>query len=578
MEARNRYVPDWFNRIRTGQVRLPRFQRLESWTHSEVTSLLESVLRGLPGGAALVLEVGDREQFISRPMPGAPKPIERASEHLLDGQQRLTALWRSLHDLYDDRSYFAFVDEEKAEDEEREPRVVCGIGRWTRNGQRYPMWTDSPVEQYGRGLVPFRLLQPGDLGKQITAWCDEATKGDLGLSRDLMARVFSLKEHVTNFNIPFLSLPVETPPHVAIKVFVKLNTTSVELTPFDILVAQGEATTGQSLRDLEADLRRRAPTLADYMEPGDLLLSVAAFRQDRPPTEASFFRLDLKRVFEEWNELAIGVEGALSFLEEERVFDKQRLPTVMVVSVISALWSLMPRSLDEHGQGRTLLRKYLWRSFLTRRYENAASTRALQDFRGLRSILRKEATETSVPVFDETEYPPPTLEELKSASWPKGRDILARGILAVSLRGGGHDLADDRPATRDSVKKREYHHLFPDSLLMDDGKLAESESSRALNCVLITWHTNRKIAAKEPLDYLRERIDKATLGEPEIRWRLKTHAAPFDSLNVGGYADELHAVVRAQNIKTDYEAFLEKRAELVGQAIATLWRGEARLP
>jgi len=47
-------------------VRLPRFQRLESWSHAEVTSLLESVLRGLPAGAALVLEVGDREHFISR--------------------------------------------------------------------------------------------------------------------------------------------------------------------------------------------------------------------------------------------------------------------------------------------------------------------------------------------------------------------------------------------------------------------------------------------------------------------------------------------------------------------------------
>ena len=61
MEARNRHIPDWFTRIRTGQVRLPRFQRLESWSHAEVTSLLESVLRGLPAGATLVLEVGDRD-------------------------------------------------------------------------------------------------------------------------------------------------------------------------------------------------------------------------------------------------------------------------------------------------------------------------------------------------------------------------------------------------------------------------------------------------------------------------------------------------------------------------------------
>jgi hypothetical protein len=578
IEARNRHIPDWFTRIRTGQVRLPRFQRLESWSHAEVTSLLESVLRGLPAGAALVLEVGDREHFISRTMPGAPEPIERANEHLLDGQQRLTALWRSLNDLYEDRTYFAFMDEDEVHDEDREPRVVTGVGRWTRtNGQKYPLWAESPVEQYRRGLIPLHLLQPGDMAKRVRGWCDAAT-ADIALSRDLETRVLALRERVSSFNIPFLSLPVDTPPHLAIKVFVKLNTTSVELTPFDILVAQGEAATGLSLRDLEVDLHQRVPLLSEYVLPGDLLLSVAALREDRSPTEASFFRLRLETVFREWDELADGVKEAVSFLGEERVFDRQRLPTVAVVPVIAALWGISPKALDGHGQARTLLRKYLWRSFLTRRYENQAATRALQDFRGLRSILKRESAQVDVPVFNEDEYPLPSTDELKRAGWPKGRDILARAVLAVSLRGGGHDLADDRPATRDSVKTREYHHLFPDSLLIQDGGLAESDSYRALNCALITWHTNRNIAAKEPLEYLKERIDKAALGEAEIQQRLQTHVVPFNPLNVGGYADEPDANARTDKIRCDYEAFLEQRAELVRKAIAALWTGEAWSP
>jgi len=31
MEARNRPLPEWFNRLKTGQLRLPRFQRFEAW-------------------------------------------------------------------------------------------------------------------------------------------------------------------------------------------------------------------------------------------------------------------------------------------------------------------------------------------------------------------------------------------------------------------------------------------------------------------------------------------------------------------------------------------------------------------
>ena len=583
MEARNRHIPDWFTRIRTGQVRLPRFQRLESWSHFEVASLLESVLRGLPAGAALVLEVGDRERFISRPMPGAPEPTEKPAEHLLDGQQRLTALWRSLNDLYEDRSYFAFAKEEgEREEEGREPQVVQGVGRWYRDSQKdgpkYPLWADSPVEQYARGLIPLYLLQPGDMAKRVREWCDTAARADISVSRDMETRILSLRERVSSFNIPFLSLPVETPPHIAIRVFVKLNTTAVELTPFDILVAQGEAATGQSLRDLEIDLRRRVPSLAEYVVPGDLLLSVAALREDRSSTEASFFRLKLETIFRDWDELAEGVREAFCFLEEERVFDKQRLPTVAVIPVIAALWGISPKALDGHGQARTLLRKYLWRSFLTRRYENQAATRALQDFRGLRSILTEESPQVDVPLFNEEEFPLPSTDELKRAGWPKGRDILARGILAVSLRSGGHDLADDRPASRDSVKTREYHHLFPDSLLVQEGQMAESDSYRALNCALVAWHTNRNVAAKEPLKYLRERIDKAALGEAEIRQRLRTHVVPLDPLNVGGYADEPDAAARTDKIRRDYEVFLEQRAELVGQAMTALWRGEVWSP
>jgi hypothetical protein len=72
VEARNRTLPNWFTRIRTRQITLPRFQRFEAWTHTQVTALLNTVLQGLPAGAVLTLEVGDTEAFVSRPMVGAP--------------------------------------------------------------------------------------------------------------------------------------------------------------------------------------------------------------------------------------------------------------------------------------------------------------------------------------------------------------------------------------------------------------------------------------------------------------------------------------------------------------------------
>jgi uncharacterized protein with ParB-like and HNH nuclease domain len=55
MHAFDRFLPEWFNRIRSRQITLPRFQRPVAWDNKKVSDLLMTVLRGLPSGAALIL-------------------------------------------------------------------------------------------------------------------------------------------------------------------------------------------------------------------------------------------------------------------------------------------------------------------------------------------------------------------------------------------------------------------------------------------------------------------------------------------------------------------------------------------
>ena len=118
------------------------------------------------------------------------------------------------------------------------------------------------------------------------------------------------------------------------------------------------------------------------------------------------------------------------FLEEERVFDNQRLPTVAVLPVVAAIFSEMP-TLDAAGNARILLRKYLWRAFFTNRYEFATGSAALNDYRYLRAVIAGDESSFS-SIFDEDQYPLATVDEIKAAGWPKLRNTLARGILAVS--------------------------------------------------------------------------------------------------------------------------------------------------
>ena len=569
IEARNRPLPNWFTRIRTGQLVLPRIQRFESWSHGEVVTLLDTVLRGRPLGAALVLEIGAEEPFVRRVLAGAPPPTEKTTEHLLDGQQRLTALWKALNDLYEDRTYFAVLD---PEDEEDAP-TATSVSRWMNRDRRFPLWADEPKEQFKRDLVPMRLLRPEVESAETRKWCDQATDS-IEESRDLQDRVTELQSAVRQVNLPFLALPIGTPRHVAIDVFIKMNTTSVQLSAFDIVVAQMEAETGESLHDLVDSLRASVPFMQRYLDPSDFVLRVAALREGRSPLESSFERLNFHRLWEEWDEIESGVDGAVRFLMDEHIFDKDRLPTVAVLPVLAAIWSQMPQALDEHGQARTLLRQYLWRSFFTGRYERSAATAALQDYRGLVERLVAGNNYAAVPIFDIDEWPVAEVEEIARAPWPKLRNILARGILAVSLRGGGNDLADDTPASWESLQKREYHHLFPEALLRDDALLEANDINLALNCALVTWKTNRHISAKEPLVYLQERVARAPLGLSQIKNRLRSHTIPFRALNVGGYSALAPQEVRPSKIKADYQDFISGRARDVHEAALKLCSGQ----
>ena len=544
INAQNRLLPDWFTRIRTRQTVLPRFQRFEAWSHSTVTQLFNTILQGLPVGAVLVLEIGNEEPFVSRTIVGAPTEGERITEHLLDGQQRLTALWRALHNNYDRRTYFVYL---LPDEETGMPYFIDSIGRWKNDGDKEtrPFWANDPAQQWARKMIPLDLVAPGDeASSRYKEWARQAIE-DADEREDVAEIRTKISQQFATFNLPFLSLPVTTPKDVALDVFIKMNTSAAPLKIYDIVVAQVEAGHGKSLHDLVASIKTECPNISEYYEAEDLTLYASALLQGKPPTNKTYLGKDFgKNVLENWDDLISGIMRAEVFLEEERIFDSARLPTDIVVPVLAALWARTPDGLDAEGRARLIFRKYMWRAFFSGRYEKSTNSRALSDYLEIRALLDNQAA-VEPAIFDLQQYPLPKHDELVHAGWPTKKDRIARAILALALREGGHDLADGSTVSRTNLKKREYHHLFPDAYLTKLG-LPSREVFRSLNCALITWKTNRSISAKEPERYLSERLEGSDVSEQDIRQRLATHLVPYDEMKAG-----------------DYDKFLKKRAEMV---------------
>lgn len=573
VKAENRTLHDWFAIIRQGKLTLPRFQRREAWGETEIVGLLNSIVSGLPAGAVLTLQVAGEEKFKGRPIESAPPASLPVMEQLLDGQQRLTALWRSLKDNYSDRTFFISFDRGSDGSLALDCPYAFDEARYEKKGLQYPPWGNDPRRCWqDKQAIPVRILDP-DRDDETSLWVEQANPdGSKDERWKLENCIRRLREQFKYFNLPFLALPYSTDPKVALDVFVKMNTSFVKLSAFDISVAYMEAVAGESLHDLLADLEKRVPELQRFDCLQDLILDVAALRCDVTPGVSGYKKIDWKIIRDEWPSLVEGVVEMMELLKQERIFDTRRLPSYSPLPVIAAVWRHRGQH-DSEGIARGLLKQYLWRAFLTNRYHRSTITSAVRDYRALRLALKGESPPASIPAFNETAHPLPDEAAIATAGWPKEKNILGRALMVLQLQCGSQDFADASLASAANVTSREYHHLFPAATLEDAG-LSDDAIWRAVNCALITWSTNRKLSDQDPLVYLRKRTEHALKGEADVRTRLRTHLVPFKALNVGGYAD-LAEDDRSAKVRDDYAAFCQSRATILAEAARRAAHGES---
>ena len=165
MRVNSRSVKDWVRDTFRGVVRLPSFQREESWKKNMVRKFLTTLIyKSRPVGVLLVLETdSSQDGFATKPISGFPefnRDSEKCTSYLLDGQQRITALLRAFHDNYEKETYYIrFRNDGRRyelasildlEDED------MGVVVHSKNVQ----WYRSPKEEYQNGLFPIRLLNP----------------------------------------------------------------------------------------------------------------------------------------------------------------------------------------------------------------------------------------------------------------------------------------------------------------------------------------------------------------------------------------------------------------------------------
>lgn len=588
-KAQDRTLSVWFQKVQNGEIKLPRFQRHQAWDKKRITSLLDTISYNLPLGITLILDIGDEEKFDSRYLVTAPETGGKVNEHLLDGQQRLTALWRCMNNNYKWEKYFIYIPEFDNEEDgiNFDQMTAYCQGRWTKREKLYPLWADAPKYCFKKGLIPVDLLRPFDMKSEIDTWINAAVghlmpdKQDTEFAdkyqfffekkTELDKKITELREIISHYNLPYLALPSSTSVDIALQVFINMNTNTKPLSLYDVVVAEVESAKSVSLHELQAELNEKHPRVKDYFQLEQLVLVTSALIQDKLPNNKGALEMSKSTMVDNWDQLMNGLSKMVAFMENEGIYSRQVLPTNAVLGVIASLYTIIPETLDARGKAEILLRKYLWSSFFTDRYENTAASRAFRDYTVLKKVILKEHkengqpyTEQDVPVLDREFFAISDIDFLTKTGWAKRENIRARAIICVASKLGAYDFADGQKLTLANLKERDYHHIFPKALLQE----LNVNPDLALNCALITSSTNKSLGAKPPLEYIKERTK--VFDNDTIRQRLNSHLIPMTRLL------ELDAVdsLEENYIERQYKQFLKERAGLIYEAAAQLCDGK----
>lgn len=569
-EIASESIDSWLNDISSGKCQLPEFQRDVVWDQHRVCDLVEAVIRERPAGCLLLLPKNkdSTQQFKVRAFKGTNPSQVEYSHLVLDGQQRLTALWRALTKSDDKHKYFLVFNPEYPEStNELEVRCIT----------RKQAWIEDPIQTFERGLVPLEITwtdnRSSNLYSGIMEWFTHVERSgpQTGLNSGLISAAHwtqNISEHIRNFRLPYIQLPEATTKMEAIDTFIETNTSSQKLRKFDIVV-------GELLRDKEGDLRtfreriyQEAPHIEDYLnenEVGDLILKTACLSVGLTPTEGQYSKEPvLEYVANRIDDVIEGISWSIHVLRSDSIYDKQRLPSVVPLRVLPALFQRLSNEEKSLGTAKKIARAYMWRSFATDRYGRSAATRLKEDYDALCDVLQAKRNIHTVPIWDSNRYPVPDQSMVIEAGWPQSKSVLARTILAVTLRQGAKDISSDFELNDTNVSNREYHHIFPKKYLNDNSP--RSEPNRAVNCVLIDGKTNKKAAAKAPIQYFGElcrTVAGMRITQEDIRTRLESHLVPNIDIR------------RSTTVKKTYDDFCRSRARQIKEHLHKLVEGQS---
>jgi hypothetical protein len=472
-------ISDLVQMVEDGKLAIPEFQRPFVWKPPAVADLLVSVARRWPIGTLLLLE--GPQDFAVRPLAEAPE-LNNVELLLLDGQQRMTALYRALGDHVGDEIYYVDFNALREEGELTDDHI--------RVRQRKAFQRQYPdlARRARAGVALVREVADPD---QFQEWLQQHSPDELKEFSQLRnAQLAGLQD----YQLPGVRLKRNIGFDVLAKIFETINRTGVRLATFDLMVARMYPRNfdlrreWKDAQDSHEDLRAFG---VDGMELLRLIALLELLREVRVNTmprrvkgirQGDVLALDAEVVKREWATAVAAYVSALQLVRERcGVVNQEILPSpTMLLPIASTL-------AQDSDKGPRIAARFFWAAGLTQSYSQGANTRAVKDARDLQAYLDGNG----VPeIIERAEVDQETLLDSR-----RRNEVLLRTLTCMLVREGGRDWL-----TGDLLSQAEgpliEHAVFPEHWLRARGIVSDA----LLNWTLQSQATHEDLGETEPRD------------------------------------------------------------------------------
>lgn len=579
------------NDVESGKIQLPEFQRGWTWDDRRIRGILASLTQGYPMGAIMRLQYGNPDiRFSYRTIEGV-KATGTVPEYLvLDGQQRLTSMYRSTHSSDPvetvteqkktiHRYYYLNINKCLDESEDRIEAIVSvpDDKKIKTNFDRDIVTDLSTAElEYKEEMFPVNIIFDSNARED---WAD-GYKDYYGNTAEIRAKYKRFRTEIldimTKYKLPVITLDKSTPREAVCKVFEDVNTGGVPLTVFELVTAMfasyvdPQTQEGFKLREdwnkcKDIIRGRDKPTTTDVMDGIDestfltavTLYSTYQRKKLNPDSNRpiSCKRKDVLSLqfadYQEYKGLVLeGFRLTQEFLYNQYVFKRNDLPYTTQLIPLAVICAIIGRSTFNIPKTQRILEQWFWCGILGEMYGGANETRYALDVEDVVNQIMGQ--EVMIRTVNDAHFSATRLLSMQTRN-----SAAYKGIMALLYKAGCKDFI--KGTTMNLVISMagspDIHHIFPEAYCSSRYERARWNS--IINKTPILYETNRAIGGHAPSVYSKRIIRDGEIDDAILRERLDSHHIDADAFLADDF--DTYFIARAKRILALIEKAMGKQ-------------------